>query len=264
MARVCLISVSCASEQRKVSHALPAQQTTKEIARMSRSFLCLRGSEKKRGGRQRRIAAFCDVWLSWHSKSGKAPRMRWTCCVVLKWSWLRTAPYLYFLVSLFVSPSMQLGWLCFCQAVHLNQMSMVFRTMRTAVVSDAVSLLGKLGYTQKLVWMSIWLLRMRWKCQERTSGGLWLVVCGRVLGKKPEVDGVLHHEACPKLAVKFHLLTVTFDLLQHVFFSRRQLVNSKQEKEQRNRKAVFFWGRFNFTRKEDIATKVTAHARRDR
>ena len=34
--------------------------------------------------------------------------------------------------------------------VH-NQMSMAFQTMKTAVVSDAVSLMVKLGYTQKLV-----------------------------------------------------------------------------------------------------------------
>ena len=61
------------------------------------------------------------------------------------------APYLYFLVSLFVSPSTHLGWLFLCQTVDHNRMSMAFRTMRTTVVSDVVSLLVKLGYTQKSV-----------------------------------------------------------------------------------------------------------------
>ena len=37
-------------------------------------------------------------------------------------------------------------------------------------------------------------------------------------GKKPEVDGVLHHETWPKLAVKFHVLTRPFDLLLLVSF----------------------------------------------
>ena len=36
--------------------------------------------------------------------------------------------------------------------------------------------------------------------------------------KKPEVDGVLLHEACPKLAVKFHILTEPFDSVLHVSF----------------------------------------------
>ena len=36
--------------------------------------------------------------------------------------------------------------------------------------------------------------------------------------KKPEVDGVLLHEACPKLAVKVHLLREPFDLVLHVSF----------------------------------------------
>ena len=114
------------------------------------------GSEKKKGG-----GGGGGNGASLHSamsdsagiRGVEIPRMRWTCCIVLNWSRLRTGPYLYFLVSLFVSPSTHLGWLCLCLAVDHNQMSMAFRMMRTTVVSDVVSLLVKLGYTQKSVWM---------------------------------------------------------------------------------------------------------------
>ena len=44
------------------------------------------------------------------------------------------------------------------------------------------------------------------------------VVCGRVLGKKPEIDGVLLHEARSKLAVKFHPLPGPFGLVLLVSF----------------------------------------------
>ena len=59
--------------------------------------------------------------------------------------------------------------------------------------------------------------------------------------KKPEVDCVLHHEACVKLAVKFHPLTGTFDLLLHVSFTKTVgKFETSRKKEQRNRKTVFF------------------------
>ena len=83
---------------------------------------------------------------------------------------------------------------------------------------------------------------MLWTCQERTSGGLCLVVCGTVLGKKtgswwrPPTRGL--PEACSKIPSTDR--AVWFSSAR--FFSRRRLVNSQlvKKKEQRNRKTVFF------------------------
>ena len=89
-------------------------------------------------------------------------------------------------------------------------MSMAFRTMRTDVVSDLVSLLVKLGYTQKSVCVDMTLTNAvnmpGTDLRRPLASSLW-----KSPGKKPEVDGVLLHEACPKLAVKFHPLTEPFD-----------------------------------------------------
>ena len=157
-------------------------------------------------------------------------------------------------------PSTHLGWLCLCQAVDHNQMSMAVRAMRTAVVSDVVSLVefwlnlvthrnqsecryrydsyecGELGGS------SFFFTSPRWTCQERTSGGLWLVGCGRVLRKKtgswwrPPIRGM--PEARRKMSSTDRALWFS----PARFFSRRRLVNSKpvRKEEQRNRKTVFF------------------------
>ena len=79
--------------------------------------------------------------------------------------------------------------------------------------------LVKLGYTQKSVCMAVDMtlanaLNMPGTDLQRPLANS---SCKNP-GIKPEVDGVLRREACPKLAVKFHLLTGPFDLVLLVSF----------------------------------------------